>query len=104
MIWAPVAFCLVAVLGSLAYAAFRGYRLWRTARAVSRRATDAVAAVTAAAALAEERTRGLTEQAERLAAATERLQASRAELAVIRRAAAEPQALLRSLRATVPRK
>ena len=85
MIWIPVGFCLVAVLGSLAYAAFRGLRLWRTARA-------------------EERALGLTEKSERLTAATERLQESLAELSAIRRAAAEPQALLRSLRSTVPRK
>lgn len=104
MIWIPVGFCLVAVLGSLAYAAFRGLRLWRTARAVSRRASDAIEAVTASVARAEERALGLTEKSERLTAATERLQESLAELSAIRRAAAEPQALLRSLRSTVPRK
>jgi hypothetical protein len=104
MIWIAVAFCLVAVRGPLAYAAVHGFRLWRTARAVSRRTTDALDAVAASAARVEERARGLTEKSERLAAAAARLQASLAELAAIRRAAAEPQALLRSLRATVPRK
>jgi hypothetical protein len=104
VIWIPVGFCLVAGLGSLAYAAFRGLRLWRTARAVSRRASDAIEAVTASVARAEERALGLTEKSERLTAATERLQESLAELSAIRRAAAEPQALLRSLRSTVPRK
>jgi len=104
MIWIAVAFCLVAVLGSLAYAALRGFRLWRTSRAVSRRATDAIAAVTASAARTEERARGLTENAERLTMATERLQVSLAELSAIRRAAAEPQSLVRSVRGVVPRK
>ncbi|HET7137064.1 MAG TPA: hypothetical protein VFI04_01805 [Gaiellaceae bacterium] len=104
MIWIAAAFCLVAVVGSLAYAALRGFRLWRTSRAVSRRATDAIAAVTESAARTEERARGLTEKTERLTAATERLHVSLVELAAIRRAVAEPQALLRSLRGTVPRK
>jgi hypothetical protein len=104
MIWIAVAFCLVAVLGSLAYATLRGLRLWRATRAASQRAADAIGAVTASAARAEERALGLTEKSERLAAATERLQVSLAELAVIRRAAAEPRTLLGSLRATVPRK
>jgi hypothetical protein len=104
MIWIAVAFCLVAVFGPLAYAAFRGFRLWRTSRAVSGRATELIGAVTASAARAEEQARGLTEKTERLTAATESLQVSLAELAAIRRAAAEPQELLRSLRATVPRK
>jgi hypothetical protein len=104
MIWIAVAFCLVAVLGSLAYAALHALRLWRTSKAVSQRAADAVAAVTASAARAEGRAQGLTEKSERLAAATARLQASLGELAAIRRAAAEPQALLRSVRGAVPRK
>jgi hypothetical protein len=104
MIWIAVAFCLVAVLGPLAYAAVRALRLWRTARSVSRRATDAIGAVTESAARTEERALGLTEKTERLTAATARLQQSLAELAVIRTAAAEPQAILRSLRGAVPRK
>ena len=104
MIWIAVAFCLVAVLGSLGYAAFHGLRLWRAARAASRRAADAIGAVTATAARVEERALGLTEKSEGLTAATARLQGSLAELAVVRRAAAEPRELLASLRATAPRK
>jgi hypothetical protein len=104
MIWIAVAFCLVAVFGSLAYAAVRGFGLWRTFRTTSRRASEAIGAVAASAARTEERAEGLTEKTERLTEATDRLQRSLGELSAIRRAAAEPQALLRSLRATVPRK
>lgn len=104
MIWIAVAFCLAAVFGSLAYAAFRGFRLWRTSKAVSRRATDLIAGVTASAARVEERATGLGDKSERLALATAGLQRSLDELAAIRHAAAEPQALIRTLRGAVPRK
>jgi hypothetical protein len=104
MIWIAVAFCLAAVVGSLAYAAVRALSLWRTFRQMSSHATDAVGAVAASAARVEERAQGLTGKTEQLAAAHARLQVSLEELAAIRRAAAEPQALLRSLRGTVPRK
>jgi hypothetical protein len=95
-------FCAIAVAGSAAWTGLRGLRLWRASRSLSRRAAEAVAVVTGSAARAEERARGL--KAEQLTAAVARLQESLAELAAIRRAAAEPQALLRSLRGAVPRK
>ena len=104
MILAAGIFCAVAVAGSAAWTGVRGLRLWRAFRSLSRRATEAVAAVTGSAARAEERAGGLTGKTEQLTAAVARLQESLAELAAIRRAAAEPQALLRSLRGAVPRK
>ena len=104
MIWAALAFCLVAVIGSIAYAAMRAWRLWRTVRATSGRATEATERVLASAAVTEEHVVSLTTGTERLAAAMERLQASLADLAVIRAAASETSALLASIRGLVPRK
>jgi len=104
VIWVTLAFCVLAVAGSIAYAAVRAWRLWKTVRATSRRATEAVGRVTASAAAAEEHAVSLTAGTERLTAAIERLQASLAELAVIRAAASETSALLAAIRGVVPRK
>jgi len=104
VIWIALAFCLVAVIGSIAYAAMRGWRLWRTVRATSKRGTEAAERVMASAAVTEEHVGSLTTGTERLAAALERLQASLAELAAIRTAASEARALLASIRGVVPRK
>jgi hypothetical protein len=104
VIWAALAFCLIAVVGSIAYAAMRAWRLWRTVRATSTRATEAVGRVTTSAAAAEEHAVSLAAGTERLSAAITHLQASVADLAVIRAAASETSALLASIRGVVPRK
>jgi hypothetical protein len=104
VIWAALTFCLVAVIGSIAYAALRGWRLWRTVRATSTRATEAGERVMASTAVTEEHVVSLTTGTERLAAAMEHLQASLADLAAIRAAASEASALLASIRGVVPRK
>ncbi|HET7128091.1 MAG TPA: hypothetical protein VFJ93_03335 [Gaiellaceae bacterium] len=104
MIWIALAFCVLAVSGSIAYAAMRAWRLWKTVRATSRAAADATGRVLASAEAAEAHVTSLGAGAERLATAMERLQASLAELAVIRAAAAEAQSLLASIRGVVPRK
>jgi hypothetical protein len=85
VIWLALAFCLLAVLGSIGYAAMRAWRL-------------------SSAATAEEHAVSLTAGAERLSRAITHLQASLEELAVIRAAAAEPSDLLKSIRSVVPRK
>ena len=104
MIWAALAFCLLAVLGSIGYAATRAWRFWKTARAMSGRTADAVGRVTASAATAEQHAVSLTAGTERLSNAVAHLQASLEELALIRAAAAEPRKLLASIRGLVPRK
>ena len=104
VIWVALAFCLLAVLGSIGYAATRAWRLWKTARAISGRAADAVGRVTTSAATAEQHAVSLTAGTERLSTAVAQLQSSLEELAVIRAAAAEPRKLLASIRGVVPRK
>jgi hypothetical protein len=102
--WLPAAFLVLAVLGSAACAAARGWRLWRTFRATARRAGDAIERVTATAAKAEEHALALSANVERLTRAGEHLQESLAELAVIRAAVAEARAPIDAVRGVVPTK
>ena len=104
MFWLALAFFLVAVLGSLAYAGLRAWRLWRTLRGTSRRAGEALDRVTASAAAAEAHATSLSGGTQRLTAATTSLQEALAELHAIRAAVAEPLALLAVLHGAVPRK
>jgi hypothetical protein len=104
LIWLCAAFLVVAVLGSLAVAATRGWRLWKTVSGTMGRIGDAVEHVVAATATAEQRATSLTENTERLNAGVVRLQESLAELAVLRGAADEFGEQLRTLRAFVPTK
>jgi hypothetical protein len=104
LIWLCGAFLVLAVFGSLAVAATRGWRLWKTVSGTMGRMTDAVEHVTASAATAEQRATSLTENTERLNRGVVRLQESLAELAVLRGAADEFGEQLRVLRAYMPTK
>jgi hypothetical protein len=102
--WISLAFLLVAVVGSSAYLVLRGLRAWRMLRSFSRTAAQALDRVTGNAAAAEQHALSLTSGMERLTVATEHLQGSLAELAVLRAAADEARAAGASLRGAVPRK
>ena len=104
VIWLAATFLAVAILGSLAYAGLRAWRLWRAFRSITGRLTDAMGRVAATADEAERHAVGLSAGSERLASASERLQRSLAELGVLRAAAAESRAAWSSLRGTMPRK
>ena len=104
MFWLALAFCLVAVVGSIGYASTRAWRLWKTVRSTAKAATDAAGRVMTSAAAAEERAVSLTAGTERLSTAITHLQGSLEELAVIRAAADEPRSLLESIRGLAPRK
>jgi hypothetical protein len=102
--WLSLAFCLVAIAGSSAYCAQRGRRTWRAFGSTSGRLTDALGEVSAAGEAAERKALSLSSGSERLVGAVDRLDRALAELAVLRRAAGEPPALLASLRGFAPRK
>ena len=104
MIWIALAFCLVAGIGSIGYAALRAWRLWKTVSATGKAANSAFTHVMSSAATAEKHAASLTAGTERLSVAIAHLQGSLDELAVIREAAAEPRNLLASIRGLVPRK
>jgi hypothetical protein len=104
VIWAALAFCILAVVGSTAYAATRAWRLWRTFRGTARAAGEAIGRVSASAAAAEEHAVSLSVGSERLSRSSSRLQEALGELAVIRAAAAEPRGLAATIRGAVPRK
>ena len=102
--WLSFAFCVLAVTGSIAFCAVRGRRTWRAFDSTSGRLTDALDEVTAAGEAAERKAMSLSTGSERLVRAIDRLDRSLAELAVLRRAAGEPRALLGSIRVLAPRK
>ena len=94
----------VAVVASLIFVGLRALRLWRAFWAFSRTATTAFDRVTRAAAKAEEHSASLTENQARLMRATERLQISLTQLALLRAAAAEARAAVDRVRGVVPTK
>jgi len=102
--WIALGFLLVATIASLTVAGLRGLRLWRTFRSFSDQAETALDAVTRSTAAAEERAAALSANQERLRRATERLQISLAQLAVLRAAAAEANATFQRIRNVVPTK
>ena len=97
-------FALVSVLGTSVFLALRALRTWRTFRRVSRAMNEAVASVMRGAEQAEAHLTAAAAGAERLAAATERLQESRAELSVLQSAAGEFGATVARVRGVVPTK
>ena len=97
-------FFLVAILGSLTFAAVHGLRTWRVAGAFSGSATSALGDVMQGASEAERRAAALSEKSDKLNAAVARLQQSLAQLAVIRSAADEVSSSISAVRQEVPRK
>jgi hypothetical protein len=102
--WLSLVFLLVAAVASVSLAAFRGLRLWRSFRSFSDLAETALDDVMRNAAVAEERANSLTKNQERLTRAVAHLQASLAQLAVLRAAANETRAGFDRLRGIVPSK
>ena len=97
-------FAAVAILGTAVFLGLRTLRTWRLFRRFSRTMNDALASVIGAAERAEAHATGAAAGAERLAAATARLQESRAQLALLQAAAGEFSATLARLRGVVPTK
>ncbi|MBA3844991.1 MAG: hypothetical protein H0X39_20655 [Actinobacteria bacterium] len=102
--WISLAFLLVAVLGSGTVLALRVLAAWRTFKAVSSAASDALGAVVQSAEQAETHALGLAGGSDRMAAANAHLQQSLAELGALRNAAGEAQALIAGIRGSAPRK
>ncbi|HVC88090.1 MAG TPA: hypothetical protein VNC40_11770 [Gaiellaceae bacterium] len=103
-VWIALVFCLVALVAGPGFAALRGLRAWRSFRSFSRATGSALDGVMRTAASAEEHAESLTAGAERLAGATQRLQASLAELGLLRAAAGETGAAVSAVRGAMPRK
>ena len=102
--WVSLLFLVVAVVGSIAYAAARGLRAWRAFGRLSRTTSAAIGDVLETAAEAEKHAVAFTEGTEKLTAALARLERSRARLAVIQAAATQARSSFGSLRGAVPRK
>src|SRR5258708_36909111 len=102
--WISVLFLVVAVVGSIAVAATRGLRAWRTFRRFSRTTSAAIGGVLETATQAERHAVGFTEGTGKLSAALAHLEHSPAERPVIQAAAAEARSSLGALRGVLPRK
>jgi hypothetical protein len=102
--WISLLFLVVAVVGSIAYAASRALQAWRTFRRFSKKTSTAIGGVLETAAEAERHAVAFTEGTQKLTAALAQLERSRAELAVIQAAANEARSSLSVLRGAVPRK
>jgi hypothetical protein len=92
--WICLLFLVVAIVGSVAFAAARGLRTWRTFRGVSRAVSGAVEDVLQTAAAAEAHAVSLAEKTERLSVSITHLQESLAELAILRSAFANARSTL----------
>ena len=102
--WVALAFLLVAVLGSIARAVTRAWRLWKALGAFSGALAEPLERVSVSAAAAEQKANRLDGHATRLEAATVRLQQALAELAVLQAAFAEARTGFSTARGVVPRK
>ena len=102
--WLSLLVFLVAPAGCGVVLATRALRTWRAFKRFSRQTGEAGDAVMRSAATAEEKATSLSDNSERFAAATARLQESLAYFASLRAALAETQALVARLRGLVPTK
>src|SRR3954465_10734916 len=102
--WVSLLFLVLALVGSIAFAATRALRTWRTFRRFSDSTSSAIGAVLQKTVAAEEHAVRLSDGAQRLTAAVAALQTSQAEFAVLQAAASEAGSSLFSFRAVVPRK
>jgi hypothetical protein len=103
-LWIALAFLLLALIGAPVVAGLRALKAWRSFRSFSGAIAFALDGVMRSAAAAEEHATSLTAGAERLAKATEHLQSSLAQLALLRSAADEARGTLAGLRGAVPSK
>jgi hypothetical protein len=103
-VWIALALGLAGFAGGVAVAVTRGFRAWRTFRRTSRHITQRLGELTDKAAATEEKAVAATANSAKLADVAARLQASLAELAVLRAALAEAQAGVGRVRSVVPRK
>ena len=102
--WISLLFLAVALIGSIAVAASRGLRAWRTFRRFSSATSSAIDGVLQTISEIDARAARLSENAARLSDAIARLQRSQAELAVIQAAAVDAKASLLAFAGPLPRK
>ena len=103
-VWIALAFLLVALVATPAVAGLRALKTWRSLRSFAGAIAAALDDVMDKGTAAEEHATALTANAERLAKATEHLQASLAQLALLRSAADEARATVARFRGAVPTK
>ena len=84
--WICLLFLVVSLVGSIAFAAVRGLRMWRTFRRLTRSTSAALDEVMLKGEAVETKAAALSGKSERLSSSVAHLQGSLAELAVLRAA------------------
>ena len=102
--WISLLFLVLALVGSIAFAASRTLRAWRTFKRFSKTTSAAIGGVLETAAEAERHAVAFTEGTAKLSAALAHLHESRAQLAVIQAVATQARSTLFAFRGAVPRK
>lgn len=103
-VWIALAVGTVFAVGALVTLVVRGFRAWRTLRALLRQVSRAVGELETKAAATEQKAIDATARTSRLAEAVGHLQQSLATLEVLRTAAGEARAGAGRVRGIVPRK
>ena len=92
--WFCLLFLVVSAVGSIAFAAVRGLRTWRAARALSNATSEALDDVMRKGEEVEARASAMEAKSARLESAVTQLQESLAELAILRAAYANARSAL----------
>jgi hypothetical protein len=103
-VWLSLVVMIVTPVACGGYATGRGLRTYRAAKRFTRAANRAILPIEVAASVAEDRVASVEAGQVRLQEALARLQRSRAELDVLRRAAEESRATLKGLTSLIPSK
>ena len=103
-VWIALTVGFVAIVATLALLVARGFRTWRTFRALLRGVSRRLHELESKALATEQKAVGVTEGTTRLADAVAHLEQSLETLGVLREAVAEARAPIDRLRGFVPRK
>jgi hypothetical protein len=103
-VWLSLVVMIVTPVACGGYATGRGFRAYRAAKHFARATNRAILPIEVAASVAEDRVGSVEAGQVRLQEALARLQRSRAELDVLRRAAEESRATLKGLTSLIPSK
>ena len=103
-VWLSLVVLIAVPVACAGWAAGRGFRTYRSAQKLAREVNDVVLPIQVAASVAEDRVASVEAGQIRLQEALARLERSRAELDILRRAAQESRDTLKGLTSLIPSK
>ena len=104
LFWLTLAFALLLILGSIAYAALKGLEFWRAFKLLSHRTTEELDRIARATAEIELHLQAAAASGTKLDASLTRLRSSRARLTVLTTALADVRASVGRITGVMPRK